>query len=126
MTLQEFNAQWTRLKVKFGRHMDDELKILVSQTVSGMSELAFKRACDVWIGERTINKPPMLSDFREADRLEQKRKFDNDLRGATDMLKRGAPEEMRRHLRAVLSSEYGGVESATDALEIARLKARTK
>jgi hypothetical protein len=122
-----FKAQMARLQTRFTpRAIDNEFVKLVWQACADMSEPGFQRMCDVFIGSRTASKPPLLSDFREGYLLEQKRHFENDVRGATSALKRQAPEDMRRHLRVVLSQEYGGVDSAKDALEIARIKQRTK
>jgi len=125
MTQEFFRTQLTRLRTRFGeRNVDQEFVQLVWREVHDMSEASFKRFCDVLIGSRSANKPPLLSEFREARMNEQKLKFDNDVKAATQMLKRQAPEEMRKHMRQVLSRDFGAVESITDALEIARLRRR--
>lgn len=122
-----FQSQVQRLILRFGqRNFDPEFCKLIFREVDGMSEQGFLRFCDVLIGSRTPNKPPLLTDFREARLNEQKHKFENDVRGATQALTRRAPEEMRKYLRQVLSHDYGGVESVKEALEIARLRLRTK
>lgn len=121
-----FQAQIQRLITRFGQKaFDPEFCKLIWREAHDMSEQGFMRYCDVLIGSRSANKPPLLSEFREARLKEQKLKFDNDVRGATQFLKRQAPEEMRKHLRAVLSREYGAVESVSEALEVARIRRAT-
>jgi hypothetical protein len=125
MTGEQFVAQMSRLRMRFGdKAFDPAFVDLVWREVHDMSVPAFSRFVDVAIGSRPHTKPPLLTDFREARLAESKRKFEDDLRGATDTLKRRAPEEMRKHLRLILSKEFGGVESVGDALEIAKLKRR--
>ncbi|MGE0525862.1 MAG: hypothetical protein AB7G93_09670 [Bdellovibrionales bacterium] len=122
MTPEFFKQQWDRLKVRFGdRAMDDEFGRLALAEVRDMSEDAFKRAVDVWIGSRPHNKPPLLSEFREARLAREKRKLEHEASGAAQTLRK-APEEMKQHMRKILSQEYGGVDSVTDAFEIARIR----
>lgn len=124
MTDIGFKDQIKRLRTRFGdKNFDAEFIQLVWTEVHDMSEHAFKRFVDVLIGSRTANKPPLLSEFREARQNEQKLKFDNDVRGAAQALRR-APEEMRKHLRQVLKADFGGVTSLTDAMEVARIQQR--
>ncbi len=125
MTQDFYRQQLTRLRVRFGeKAMDAEFVMLVWREVHDMSESAFQRFCDVLIGSRTHHKPPLLSEFREARMQEQKIKFDNDVRGAVNFLERKAPAEMHKHLRAILSKEFGGVESVMDAVDVARHRLR--
>lgn len=122
-----FKTHITRLQVRFGnRAIDNEFIQLAWREVHDMSEAWFARTVDTWIGSRSHNKPPLLSEFREARIAEEKLKFENDLRGATGFLERRAPEEMRKHLRAILIKEFGGVEGIQDALEVARLKQKVR
>lgn len=126
MTDAFFKHQVQRLRARFGeKNFDHEFIQLVWREVYDMDEQAFIKTVDVMIGTRTPNRPPLLTDFRDARLAWQKRKFDEDLRGATRFLQKRAPEEMRNHLRLVLSKDFGGVESVTDALEIAKLKRQT-
>jgi hypothetical protein len=121
MDEQFFRGQIGRLRTRFGdRAFDNELVRLIAAEVHDMSEQGFLRFCDVMIGSRPHTKPPLLTEFREARLKESKRRFEDDLRGATNMLNRKAPEEMRKHRRLILSRDFGGVESVNDALEIAR------
>lgn len=127
MNPAHFQAQMQRLITRFGqRNFDPEFVRLVWQAVCGMSDTGFQRLCDVLIGSRSQSKPPLLSEFREAFHNEQKLRFQNDLKGAASFFKRQAPEEMRQHLRVVLSQEYGGVGGVGEALEVARLRQQTK
>ena len=128
MNPQKFHVQWQRLVVRFGaRSMDDEFKLLASKEVHDMGEAAFHRFVDVMIGSRTANKPPLLSEFREARLAENKLRFDNMTRAAAQTLfgPDGPPADRRAHVLKVLSKEYGAVNSITEALEIARLRLRT-
>lgn len=125
MTQAFFLQQVKRMHVRFGeKALDAEFVQLIWRETHDMSESAFQRFVDVMIGSRTHNKPPLLSEFREARMREQKLKFDNDVRGAAQTLAKQAPEEMRKHLRAILSKEFGSVSSIAEALEVARLRLR--
>lgn len=127
MTQEFFKNQISRLKERFSdRAFDNQFVMLIWADCHDMAESAFKRSCDVFIGSRSPNKPPLLSEFREARLAEEKTKFENDLKGASNFLKRKAPDEMRKHLRAILSKEFGGVESVKDALDVARHRLRVK
>lgn len=127
MTQAFFLQQVKRLQVRFGeRALDAEFVQLIWREVHEMSEHAFQRFCDVMIGSRSHNKPPLLSEFREARMQEQKLRFENDVRGASQSLERKAPAEMREHLGKVLSAEFGKVDGVGDALAIARLRLRTR
>src|SRR4051812_17815310 len=87
MTEAFFKSQMSRLQTRFGaKNIDNEFIKLVWQATADMSESGFQRMCDVFIGSRTAHKPPLLSDFREAYLLEQKRRFDNDVQGAGKLL----------------------------------------
>lgn len=127
MTEQFFAEQWKRLEIRFGsKSMDAEFMRLCAREVHDMSDSALKRAVDVWIGSRTANKPPLLSEFREARLAEQKLRFDNDVRGAANTLfgPKGGPSERKAHVLKVLSKEFGNVSSIAEALEVARLRIR--
>lgn len=127
MTPLDFDRGIKRLITRFGeRNFDAEFIKLVWSEVHDMSDSGFQRFVDVLIGSRTANKPPLLSEFREARMQEQKIKFQNDVAGAANFLQRKAPEEMRKSMRLALSKEFGGVESVGDAMEVARLRLRTK
>ena len=122
-----FFEQWDRLKVRFGvRAMDEEFKRLCALEVNTMSEAGFRRFVDVMIGSRMYNKPPLLSEFREARLNEEKLKFQNDVIGAAAFVQKRAPEEMRNHLRNILSKEFGKVSGVAEALEVARVRLRIK
>ncbi len=125
MTQEFFLKQIARLKSRFGeKAFDGEFVQLVAREVKDMSESSFVRFVDVMIGSRTAHKPPLLSEFREARQKDEKIRFDNDVNGAARALRR-APQEMRKHMQNILKKDFGGVESLTDALEVARLKRRT-
>lgn len=125
MKSEFFVAQMNRLKDRFGdKAMNKSFADLVWREVYDMSEVAFAKACDVWIGNRPHTKPPLLAEFREARMNEQKHKFQDDVRGASYFLSRKSPEETRRHLKLILSKDFGGVDSVSEALEVAKHKQR--
>lgn len=127
MKLDFFQFQIQRLQTRFGtKAFDQEFSQLVWREVHDMSEPGFVRTVDIFIGSRSTHKPPLLSEFREARLNEKKLKFQNDLRGATEFLTKKAPAEMRKHLKAILSKEFGGVESVSDAFEVARMRVRAE
>ena len=127
MTQDFFKAQMKRLQTHFGdRHFNPEFTQLIWREIHDMSESGFARFCDVVIGSRTHNKPPLLSEFREARLAESKRRFENEVRGAANTMfgPSGTPEERKAHVLKVLSKEFGNVSSIAEALEIARMRLR--
>jgi hypothetical protein len=117
MTPEFFDIQWDRLVRKFGaREMDEELKLLARDCVLWMTEVVFKEVVDQWIGERKSTQAPRLSDFKNARVITPSAPPPKQ-----DQPKR-PPEEMREHMKSVLTRAYGGVKSATDALEVAKHK----
>lgn len=121
MTPQDFVADMTRLRQRFGdRAFDQSFADLVWREVHDMSAQAFTRAVDVWIGSRPHTKPPLLSEFREARMNETKRKLDQDTREAVRRVGSVKP------LADVLRPSFGGVSGVRDALEIARIRQRTE
>jgi hypothetical protein len=123
MTEAQFKNQIQRLRVRFGdKNFDAEFIQLIWREVYDMSEQAFVRTVDVFIGTRPTTKPPLLTEFKEARLKEQKQKFEQDLRGATQFLDRKAPEEMKAKLKLVLKGEFGGVENVKEALAVAKYK----
>ena len=120
-----FKKQIERLKARFGeKAFDVEFVTLVAHEVHEMSEMGFARTVDVFIGSRTANKPPLLSEFREARLAEGKRHFDNEVRAASNFVYRKAPEEMKVPLTKALFKDFGAVDSVSDALQIARMRVR--
>jgi hypothetical protein len=123
MTDSYFRDQVKRLRMRFGdRAFDNEFVLLVWREVYSMSEVGFQRLVDVLIGSRSANKPPLLSDFREARIKEDKWRFDNEVKSAARVLQHPS---VTAPIKEVLKRDFGGVESVKDALEIARLKLRT-
>ncbi len=118
-----FKQQVERLRNRFGlKAFDEELIKLIWREVREMSDAGFVRYCDVLIGSRTPHKPPLIAEFREARLAEEKIRFQNTTIEASKVILRKAPEEMRAHLKQVLSQEFGKVDSAHEAHEIARIR----
>jgi hypothetical protein len=122
-----FVEQFERLRRRFGeKAMDDEFKALVAEACFTMSEPELKRTVDVFIGSRPHTKPPLLTDFRDAAQAEANRNFKADVRWAANFVTRRAPADMKAQLKRTLSQEYGGVDSVSDALAIARIRNQTR
>lgn len=115
-------SQIERLKRRFGeRHFDPEFIKLVALEAHQMSDLGFQRTVDVMIGSRTANKPPLLSDFREARRNEEKHQFDNMTRAAAQVLSLPAKTD---GLKKILKEQYGNAESVNDAIDLVKFRKR--
>jgi hypothetical protein len=124
VTPEQFTAQLGRLVTRFSeKAFDQEFSQLVWREVHDMSEQAFTRTCDVMIGSRKHNDPPRLTDFREARLKEQKYAFDRDIQGACKVL---AHPALAKPLADILKRDFGAVSGVKDALEIARLRNKTK
>ncbi len=114
-----FRVQIGRLRTRFGdRAFDAEFVHLVAREVCTMSETGFARTCDVFIGSRPTNKPPLLSEFREARIREEKVRFDNEVRGAAQAMNWPAKGGLQRFL----AKEYPGAKTLNEAVEIKRLR----
>ncbi len=123
MTQEQFKSQVSRLIKRFGdRAFDNEFVLLVWREVDTMNAFDFTRTVDVFIGSRSHNKPPLLSEFREARLAIEKNALTRDIRGACTVLQHPA----MRPLADVLRKDFGAVENVKDALQIARLKLQTK
>lgn len=119
MTEVFFVTQIDRLKRRFGeKHFDVEFMKLASFEVAKMSEMGFRRAVDVWIGSRSHNKPPLLSEFREAKLNEDKQKLSSDANYANEVFNSG----WHSGLNKILREQYGNVTSVNEAVELVRLK----
>jgi hypothetical protein len=119
MKQEFFKSQIARLQIRFGeKNLDPEFIQLIWREVHDMSDAGFTRFCDVLIGSRTSNKPPLLSDFREARLAEQKLKFQNEAVGAARAFENGP----KKNLSEVLSGHFGKVGSIAEAIEVAKLK----
>lgn len=103
MSPQFFEDQWKRLQTHFGtKAMNVEFKILVADAIADLTEDSFQKCVTVFIGERPYNKPPRVSDFRQAAVDQSNREFKRDLTTASQFVLKRSPEEMREHLQTVL------------------------
>lgn len=124
MTLIEFRDQIERFKKRFGeKAFDEEFIKLVWREVKDMPAHAFERTADVMIGARKHTDPPRVTDFREARLNAQKNAFDREVAGAANILRHPT---LSKPLAEVLKRDFGAVDSVKDALEIARLRIKTK
>lgn len=122
-----FISQIERLKSRFGfKHFDPEFVRLVANEIHDMSEHGFKRTCDVFIGSRSVNKPPLLSEFREARLNEEKYKHQpkTGAESAISWLESRTPPEQRERLKLIFAQEFDGAETAAEALAVARRRIR--
>lgn len=122
MTEMYFISQIDRLKRRFGeRHFDPEFVKLCALESHTMSDLALQRAVDVWIGNRSHNKPPLLSDFREVRLSEEKLRMNRDINHATSVIKQGSGG-----LKSVLKDQFDNVGSAWEGVELLKFKTKLK
>lgn len=119
MNEQFFREQIGRLKTRFGdRAFDAEFVKLVALEVNTMSEQAFSRTVGTFIGSRKHTDPPRLSEFREARLREEKYAFDQEVRGAANVLDWPAKGGLQRFL----AREYPGAKTLNEAVEIQILR----
>ncbi len=119
MTQIFFLSQIDRLKRRFGeKHFDIEFIKLVGQEVNSMSDMGLQRFVDVMIGSRTHNKPPLLSEFREARLNEEKQRLSRDGQKWVEEISRPARQ---KGLKKILKELYG-VSSVKEAIEYERLQ----
>lgn len=119
MTQAFFEMQFERLRTRFGKHaMDDEFKTLVAEATQGMSDHAFKTTIDVFIGSRPHNRPPLVSDFREAKCAEHKKNFDAEVRQVAKVWDSSMREVALEGRKKALTKEFGA-ESIKAAFKVA-------
>lgn len=121
MTNEAFQHQINRLINRFGdKAFGEEFLALVYRECAVMTDYAFTRAVDVWIGHRPHTKPPLLAEFREARLAFEKEQLATTCaRASLTMVKANQPA-----LKDVLKKEFGAVDSVSDALKIAKLRRR--
>lgn len=120
MTPDQFKKQILRLQSRFGdRAFDNEFAELVWRIVDGMRHDEFVKVVETFIGARSHNKPPLLSEFREQRFNIERHRMEGDKRGPAKILNHPS----MRPLGEILSQEFGGgVETAADAFRIAKLR----
>ena len=120
MELKILADQLERLKRRFGdKNFDAEFIKLVANEVRIMTDYDFIKFCDVMIGTRSPNKPPLISDFREARIAAEKASFTRMLSDGAKILDHPAKGD---GLKKVLKEQFGNVSSVTDAIEWKRLQ----
>lgn len=126
MLPEDFNEQWQRLIERFGvKAMDNEFKKLVVIEVRDMTIFAFKQAVDVWIGSRPHNRPPLLTEFREARLNREQSKLKADVRTIGGVLRENNIDPAK--LGKTLEDQYGaGIDTPVKAFEFKRLQERIK
>lgn len=124
MTQTFFVTQMERLKRRFGeKHFDAEFVRLASNEVGKMSERAFERTVDIWIGNRKIHDPPLMALFIEARCAEEKSNLAHSARGALHVV--NGPAQFGG-LKALLKEQFENCTSVNDAVDFVRLKNRIK
>ncbi len=120
MEMRILADQLERLKRRFGeKNFDPEFIKLVANEVRYMNDYDFVRFCDVLIGTRSPNKPPLISDFREARLAADKAKFNFMVADGAKILDHPAKGD---GLKKVLKEQYGNCENVTDAIEWKRMQ----
>lgn len=123
MSPEFFKTQMDRLQKRFGaKAIDNEFTKLVWLDVDSMSESGFLRSVNIWIGNRSHLKPPLLSEFREARLNEEKYRLGNEAKGAADSM--GNHPQMG--LRAYLAKEFPGCKSLNEAIEVRALQIKVQ
>jgi hypothetical protein len=117
MTVEFFKAQMGRLRIRFSdRAFDDEFIKLAWREIGEMSDLAFKRNVDIWIGHRPYHQPPLLAEFREARLAELREVLRTDAKLIKNVLE---AEAKRRSISEVLKPLFGA-NDMREALRAAR------
>lgn len=117
MTQEFFQDQVKRLKMRFGeKAFDSEIVQLIGREVISMTREDFMRVVDVMIGQRAANKPPLVSDFREARLAQEKYKFNRVVQEAV------SPSNWQNGLQAVLDRDYPGCKTLSEAVELQKLR----
>lgn len=120
MSPEQFKTQVERLRGRFGdKAFDNEFVKLVWRVVEGMHFVDFMKCVETFIGSRSHNKPPLLSEFRESRLAIEKHRFNREVDGAGKVLYHPS---VAKPIAEVLQKDFGKVDSALDAWEIARLK----
>ncbi len=120
MELKILADQIERLKRRFGeKNFDAEFIKLIANEVRYMADYDFIKFCDVLIGSRTPNKPPLLSDFREARLAYEKYHLDRITSDSAKILEHPAKGD---GLKKILKEQYGNVSNITEAIEYKRLQ----
>ncbi len=120
MEMRILADQLERLKRRFGaKNFDPEFIKLIANEVRSMADYDFVKFCDVMIGTRPPNKPPLIADFREARIRSEKIKFDFMTSSLAKTLAEPAKQE---GLKKILREQYGNVSSVNEAIEYKRLK----
>ncbi len=120
MEMRILADQLERLKRRFGeKNFDAEFIKLVANEVRTMQPYDFIKQCDAWIGSRPPNKPPLLTDFREARLASEKTKFNFMVSDGAKVLEHPAKND---GLKKVLKEQFGNVLNVTDAIEWKRMQ----
>lgn len=124
MTEIFYITQIDRLKRRFGdKNFDAEFIKLAGFEAKLMSDTWFQKTVDTWIGSRAPNKPPLLSEFKEARLSEERIRLNNMTRDAGQVLSHPAKAE---GLKKILKEQFGNAQSVMDAVELLRLKKELK
>lgn len=113
MTPQTFSVQVQRMQGRFGeKALGKEFIDLIWRECMTMSDGAFIRLADVFIGSRPHHKPPLLAEFREARLNEERVQFQRDLKSAVDAIE-------RKPIPAILARiGYPGCKTAWEAVQV--------
>lgn len=125
MTQAFFITQMDRLKRRFGeKNFDAEFMRLASHEVSKMSEQAFQKAVDIWIGNRKTHDYPLIANFTEARLAEEKRELGLVAWQAAKAMTSGSVD--KEGLKRILKEEFGGCLTVADAIEYTRMQNKIK
>ncbi len=120
MTTDCWNHQKARLIDRFGeKNFSKEFSLLVALECKSVPDDVFTQMVNAMIGNRTPNQPPLLQAFRDGRLAYERRKFEADVRGASQAWH---GEARFQGLRAYLAREFPGCKSLAEAVEVRKLQ----
>lgn len=119
MTDSFFRQQMGRLQGRFGaKAFDNEFVKLAWGEVQPMTEDGFRRFCNITIGTRPHNRPPLLTEFREAMLAELKAQRQTTLADVA----RNFEKRNGKSVLEILKPFVGQVRNVAEAVEVRTLQ----
>lgn len=120
MDLRLFVEQMNRLRVRFGKSaFDDESTKLIHQNIYDLTPAEFVKVVDFMISSRAHNRPPLVSDFRDARLREEKARFQEDMMASIEKFEHPAAQD---GLKKYLAKAFPGCKNLNEAIEVRRLQ----
>lgn len=117
MLAEQFRAEMGRIIGTFGKAAySEERTDLIHRAIKGLGYGEFSRVVDHMIS--TFRYPPLPKDFAEAAIAERKKRFDQDVHGAAQAMRR----PWQGGLKAYLEKDFPGCKTLAEAVEVRRLQ----